>query len=48
MKKKTVIAAAACIVMMPCLYTHRRIVCSVIQSEPIPKAPAWHFWCKSR
>ena len=30
------------------LYVHRRVIKAVMNGEPIPQAPAWHFWVKNR
>ncbi|MBR1814839.1 MAG: hypothetical protein IJ773_13680 [Lachnospiraceae bacterium] len=27
-----------------CLFTHRRVIKALINHEPMPKAPKWHFW----
>lgn len=29
-----------------CFGIHRRVVFAMIKGEPLPKAPAWHWWCK--
>ena len=29
-----------------CFGVHRRVVFAMIKGEPLPKAPAWHWWCK--
>ncbi|MBR4456853.1 MAG: hypothetical protein IKS32_11650 [Solobacterium sp.] len=34
----------ALIVIAGCAYTHRRVIRALITHEPMPKAPAWHFW----
>ena len=28
------------------LYAHRRVIKAWLNDEPMPKAPAWHFWVK--
>ncbi|MBQ8973150.1 MAG: hypothetical protein IJ074_08740 [Clostridia bacterium] len=27
-----------------CLFTHRRVIKSLIKHTDMPKAPKWHFW----
>ena len=27
-----------------CLFTHRRVIQALINHEPMPKAPKWHVW----
>lgn len=24
---------------------HRRVIKACVKGEPLPEAPAWHFWC---
>lgn len=28
------------------LFAHRRVIKALINHEPMPKAPSWHFWVK--
>lgn len=44
--KSAVITCAIIGVCGACLYTHRRVIKAVIDGEPMPKAPDWHFWVK--
>ncbi len=44
--KGRIIACAVCALTCCCLYTHRRVIRAAIKNEPMPKAPAWHFWVK--
>ena len=30
------------------LFVHRRVIRAVAKGEPIPQAPAWHFWVANR
>ena len=46
MKKGVVIAIAAALLVLCCLYTHRRVIRAWIKHEPMPKAPKWHVWVK--
>lgn len=48
MKPGIIIAIAACILVVCCLFTHRRVLRAWIKHEPMPKAPKWHFWVKNR
>ena len=29
-----------------CCYTHRRVIRALLNHEPMPKAPSWHFWVR--
>lgn len=33
-----------CLLLGGCFYTHRRVINAWLNGEPMPKAPAWHFW----
>ena len=46
MKTGTVILIVVCILVVCCLFTHRRVLRALIKHEPMPKAPKWHFWVK--
>ena len=48
MDKKWKICAliAVCLMIVCCLYTHRRVIKALIKNEPMPKAPKWHCWVK--
>lgn len=28
------------------IFAHRRVIKAFLNNEPMPKAPAWHFWVK--
>ena len=32
------------LLILCCLYTHRRVIKALINHEPMPKAPKWHIW----
>ncbi|MBQ6439650.1 MAG: hypothetical protein IJJ06_05835 [Mogibacterium sp.] len=44
--KGKIIACTVCALTCCCLYTHRRVIKALINNEPMPKAPEWHFWVK--
>lgn len=44
--KKGIIIGAACALTAGCAYVHRNVIKALIEGEPIPKAPDWHFWVK--
>ena len=46
MKTGTIVAFVACLLVVCCLFTHRRVIRALIQGEPMPKAPNWHVWVK--
>jgi len=46
MKTGTIILIVVCILVVCCLFTHRRVIRALIKHEPMPKAPKWHFWVK--
>lgn len=51
MEKKTLIIVLLCCFALfaGCmLFVHRRVIKAVMKGEPIPQAPAWHFWVKNR
>lgn len=31
-----------------CFGVHRNVIKSLMAGSPLPKAPAWHFWVKSK
>ena len=35
-----------CLLVLCCLFTHRRVLKALIRHEDMPKAPDWHFWVK--
>ena len=37
---------AVCLMIVCCLYTHRRVIKALIKNEPMPNAPKWHCWVK--
>lgn len=47
MKTGTIILIVVCILVVCCLFTHRRVLRALIKHEPMPKAPKWHFWVKA-
>ena len=46
--KGKIIAIVVCLLVLCCLYTHRRVIKALIKHEPMPLAPKWHFWVKNR
>ena len=34
------------LLVLCCLFTHRRVIKALVKHEPMPKAPAWHVWVK--
>ena len=34
------------LLVLCCLFTHRRVIKALVNHEPMPKAPAWHVWVK--
>lgn len=51
MKKSYVFAGVlgGLLAFMCCmLFVHRRVIRAVAKGEPIPQAPAWHFWVANR
>lgn len=46
MKTGTIVTFVACLLVVCCLFTHRRVIRALIQGEPMPKAPNWHVWVK--
>ena len=34
------------LLVLCCLFTHRRVIKALVKHEPMPKAPAWHVWMK--
>ncbi len=48
MKPGIIILIVVCILVVCCLFTHRRVVKALIRHEPMPKAPKWHFGVKNR
>ena len=34
------------LLVLCCLFTHRRVIKALVKREPMPKAPAWHVWLK--
>ena len=48
MKKDTIIILLLAVIAGGMLYAHRRVIKAWLNDEPIPKAPAWHFWVKEK
>ncbi len=48
MKKGILIACMVGAILGVCAFIHRRVILALIRGEELPKAPAWHFWCKNR
>jgi len=48
MKKRTVIGILLFILAGGFLYAHRRVIKAFINGDPMPEAPAWHFWVKKK
>ena len=46
MKTGTIILIVVCLLVVYCLFTHRCVIKALINHEPMPQAPAWHFWVK--
>ena len=46
MKTGTIIVIIVCVLVVCCLFTHRRVIRALIKHEPMPKAPKWHFWVR--
>ncbi|MBQ3424841.1 MAG: hypothetical protein IJH38_06575 [Clostridia bacterium] len=46
MSAGAIIAIVVAILLVCCLYTHRRVIRALIRHEPMPKAPKWHVWVK--
>ena len=44
--KKTLICILVGALVGCFVYVHRRVIRALITGEPMPEAPAWHFWCK--
>ena len=47
MKKQTMFIACAFLTGVM-VGIHRRVIKACITGEPMPEAPASHFWCKNR
>ncbi len=48
MKKETIIGIIAFVFAGGFIYAHRRVIKAFLNGEPMPKAPAWHFWVKEK
>ena len=48
MKKETIIILLLAAFAGGMLYAHRRVIKAWLNDEPMPKAPAWHFWVKEK
>ena len=46
MKTGTIVLIVICILVVCCVFTHRRVIKALLGKGPMPKAPAWHFWVK--
>ena len=46
MKKRTAFGLLLFVLAGGFLFAHRRVIKALINNEPIPKAPEWHFWVK--
>ena len=46
MKPGAIIGIVISVLVVCCLFTHRRVIRALIKNEPMPKAPKWHFWVK--
>ncbi len=44
MRIGTIVGIIVVIMLVCCLFTHRRVIRALIRHEPMPKAPGWHFW----
>ena len=43
MKPETIIGIVICLLVVCCLFTHRRVIRALIKHEPMPKAPKFSF-----
>ncbi len=41
-----IILLIAAILVLCCLFTHRRVIKAAIRREGMPKAPKWHVWVR--
>ena len=48
MKRDTIKVLLCLSVIGGLLYAHRRVIKAVINGEPMPKAPKWHFWVSKK
>ena len=44
--KKLIIKLIPVLLILLCLYTHRRVIHAWLNGEQMPKAPKWHCWVK--
>ena len=40
----TIVGIIAALLVICCLFTHRRVIRALIKHESMPKAPKWHTW----
>jgi hypothetical protein len=40
--KKAIFAVG--VLAASCAYAHRNVIKALINGDPMPKAPSWHFW----
>ena len=48
MKTGTIVCIVVCLLVLCCLFTHRRVIQALLKHEPMPKAPKWHFWVSKK
>ena len=46
MSTGAIIGIIVAVLVVCCCFTHRRVIKALINHEPMPKAPNWHFWVK--
>ena len=44
MSTGTIIWIVVALLVLCCLFTHRRVIKAKLTGQPMPKAPKWHFW----
>ena len=44
MNTGTIIWIIVAVLVVCCLFTHRRVIKALFTGKPMPKAPKWHFW----
>jgi hypothetical protein len=48
MRKRTAIGLFLFALLGGFLFVHRRVIKAWFNNEPMPEAPAWHFWVKKK
>ncbi len=44
MSTGTIIRIVVALLVICCLFTHRRVIKALFTGTAMPKAPKWHFW----